>query len=523
MDYPRTCTFTEVLTSEEIVETVRCVLEELINNVCGMLQTTESILPENDKIDPNSCMDVTATSSSEEGTRLNRVQRGIGIASFLQNLRTAGNLEHVGCTKRPKLEVTEDGVVPDKPKETTLNRKQRRALQFQQQQQEQQQKAVALSINEKEARSVQPPSIPTPPPEFKILKVDEASFQGYRASFGYGASNENNYVHAVSCSPCGSFAVSTSQDRLARCYDLRIEDKLELSSKNGLGDLIYDVQWRPTLEAEEAMFASTSRLHPIHMWRPNGERVATFRGIDNVDQVEAATSLGFVGADRLYGGFRGKLRYWDVERSGKHIGEYSTFSDNGGMRGRVMSLAAHPFQEGMFVAVGCSSLIGVYSERWKCAAWTFESPARAQTFAKYSSDGNYIYVSARKGNIFCFDVRTCSVVKTLRRTMQTDHRTRFDIDHERNYLYSGTSDGNVVAFDLSCPQPEIEPTVSIKIADTCVPAVSLCPKTRRLVACSGQRTFDGGFVDSDDEENNSCIGTGLPKNSVQLLSFQYIQ
>jgi hypothetical protein len=47
------------------------------------------------------------------------------------------------------------------------------------------------------------------------------------------------------------------------------------------GGLIYDFEWSPTGDEQQEFFATTSRAQPIHCWTPNGELMASFRGIND--------------------------------------------------------------------------------------------------------------------------------------------------------------------------------------------------------------------------------------------------
>lgn len=45
-----------------------------------------------------------------------------------------------------------------------------------------------------------------------------------------------------------------------------------------LGDLPYDAVWHPCGD----LLATTSRLHPIHLWNTTGTREASYRGINHL-------------------------------------------------------------------------------------------------------------------------------------------------------------------------------------------------------------------------------------------------
>lgn len=54
--------------------------------------------------------------------------------------------------------------------------------------------------------------------------------------------------------------------------------QLSLLSSIACGDLIYDSCFHPCGD----LFATTTRLHPIHLWDPQGQLMASYRGINHL-------------------------------------------------------------------------------------------------------------------------------------------------------------------------------------------------------------------------------------------------
>jgi WD40 repeat protein len=121
--------------------------------------------------------------------------------------------------------------------------------------------------------------------------------------------------------------IVTSQDRRVRVFDYdevccasasahawvtQKSSRVRLTLRIGHGDLIYDTCWLPAVG--EASFASTSRCAPIHLWSAcDGRRIATYRGINHLDEMASAYSvLATADGRQLVGGYKKCLRVFDV-------------------------------------------------------------------------------------------------------------------------------------------------------------------------------------------------------------------
>lgn len=87
------------------------------------------------------------------------------------------------------------------------------------------------------------------------------------------------------------------------------------------GDLIYDLAW--DLFGEH--FATTSSGSPIKLWDTNGQQVAVYRGINHMDTLDFAYSMAFdLSGEKLYAGYRGVVRRFDINRPGDQASELKT-------------------------------------------------------------------------------------------------------------------------------------------------------------------------------------------------------
>ncbi|EGT57630.1 hypothetical protein CAEBREN_26053 [Caenorhabditis brenneri] len=220
----------------------------------------------------------------------------------------------------------------------------------------------------------------------------------------------------------------------------------------------------------------------------------------------------------LIGGYRNQFQLWDIEYTGDAMSKMRTFDKNynSGFNGIAMSIDCHPTMPDIFAAAGTSSILATFSMKWKNAVSTIEGSARGYTDVRFSTDGMKLYASERCGDIHCFDTRMNMMVQVLKRDMTTNHRTRFDIDPSGRLLYSGTSSGDVVIYDLHDFNEEIQPILRENVASSCIPCVSA--RKNRMVICTGQRHFpdDPVILREDDMEEESEICHF--ENSVQILN-----
>ncbi|CAB3410747.1 unnamed protein product [Caenorhabditis bovis] len=394
---------------------------------------------------------------------------------------------------------------PEVKRSRPLNRKERRAL-----------KQAELKESYENISAIKIPDYKkATPPVFKIIEVDEQAFQNYNASFGYNATRNNNYVRYSLLGPSGQYAAVASQDRYVRVYKLE-NDKPHIHWKHNMGGLVYDIKFM-----NNDKFLVTSKEHPIHAFdAETGERVGAYIGRDHADAVEAAMCVGMVG-DTVIGGYKKDFKLWNVERGGKPVSNFPYYDKKSynGLTGRAMSICAHPSMPNIFAAVGCCDRIAVYSDKWKSPISTIETNTKSYTHVLYSSDGMKLYASERKGDIHCFDLRMNMMCQILKREMTTNHRAIFDIDS--SLLFSGTSSGEIVAYDIGSVDEELEPISKTRIASTCVPCVSVA--SGKLVACSGERIFPSvGLCDTDEENENQLDSFTLyPANSFQFISYAF--
>ncbi|KAK6047241.1 hypothetical protein COOONC_15264 [Cooperia oncophora] len=122
-----------------------------------------------------------------------------------------------------------------------------------------------------------------------------------------------------------------------------------------------------------------------------------------------------------------------------------------------------------------------------------------------------------------------NVMFKMLRHFTTNQRACFDVESADHYLFSGTSNGDLVVFDLKDEATVKIPVLTRRVAECAVPCVSLRENKPPLVAlCTGERVFPRPLLsrspsesDSDDEETyRTKRHVRELDNSLQLWSFE---
>ncbi|KAL3072630.1 hypothetical protein niasHS_017604 [Heterodera schachtii] len=310
---------------------------------------------------------------------------------------------------------------------------------------------------------------------------------------------ENNYVRSCRWSPDGNWLLTDSVDRITRLF-LYSDSTLKLHHKLPLGGLIYDTQWAPF--ATQNCFLTTSQGQPIHCWDIDGKLLASYRGINDMDELEHAYSLSFsLDGQCIFGGYRNRLRIFECERSGKQSREIKTFVKGkfGGQKGIVSALSMCPTFGGVFAVASSNGSVGLYSTLTNSCDCLLNgsSDGPAVTHLQYSSDGNLLFAGLRKKpSIQCFDLRMPGhLLANYQRTVETNQRFFFQLDPFDRYLYSGSSTGELLIFNckinvqLAEDGKEVEPTFRAKCSKSAVAGLSLHPIHQLVALSTGQRIF----------------------------------
>ncbi|MCP9257283.1 hypothetical protein DINM_000536 [Dirofilaria immitis] len=373
---------------------------------------------------------------------------------------------------------------------------------------------------------------------FKEVFRERELFITKSVDYGFSMVNCcNNYIKSCKWSNSGSYLATTSQDRIARIFRFDPENlKMELKSSMSMGDLIYDSCWHPVND----WLATSSKDHPIHVWNSDGQWLTTFRGINNLDELDSAHSLCFASdGSRLYAGYKSIIRKFDMNRPGHQVSELTTWSKLG-TKGIISCIAVSPILSVNYAAGSYGKTIAFYSDYSPSVECMFECPV-AVTSLHYTPDGNFLLTAGRKDDdIICWDLRYPGKIYSLyRRPSTTSQRIYFDIDRSLltddglnlkgsgTYLFSGSSKGELCIFDLKCANGDepVDPCFRLSAHSSALCGVSIHKERSVVATCSGQRVFPFPKLDEMDEIDSGSKyedinSPELLDNSLVLWSFE---
>ncbi|KAL3989361.1 WD domain G-beta repeat family protein [Acanthocheilonema viteae] len=362
---------------------------------------------------------------------------------------------------------------------------------------------------------------------FKEVFRERELFVTKALDYGFSMSDScNNYLKSCKWSNSGSYLATANQDRIARIFHFDPQKlEVKLKSSMGMGDLIYDSCWHPTSD----WLVTSSKDHPIHVWDSDGRRLTTFRGINNLDELDNAHSLCFTtDGSCLYAGYKSSIRKFDMNRPGHQVSELTTWNKElKGQKGIISCIAVSPILPTNYAAGSYGKTVGFYSDYSPSVECMFECPL-AVTLLRYTPDGNFVLTAGRKDDdIICWDLRyPGKIYSSYRRPSKTNQRIYFDIDSSGTYLFSGSSNGELYIFDLKCASSDepLSPCVRLPAHNSALCGVSIHKEWPIVATCSGQRVFPFPELDQMDdidpeytyEDTNS---PDLLDNSLVLWSF----
>ncbi|VDN92079.1 unnamed protein product [Brugia pahangi] len=342
---------------------------------------------------------------------------------------------------------------------------------------------------------------------FKEVFRERELFVTKSVDYGFNISHScNNYIKCCKWSSSGSYLATTSQDRVARIFQLDPEKlSLKLKSSMSMGDLIYDSCWHPIND----WLVTSSKDHPIHVWNSDGRWLATFRGINNMDELDNAHSLCCTSdGSCLYAGYKSSIRKFDMNRPGHQVSELITWNkESKGQKGIISCIAISPILPTNYAAGSYGKTVGFYSDYSPSVECMFECPLADD-------------------DIICWDLRYPGKIYSLyKRPSTTSQRIYFDIDSSGTYLFSGSSSGELYIFDLKCtnggePPP---PYAQLSAHSSALCGLSIHKEQPVVATCSGQRVFPFPQLDQMDIDLGSTYedinSPELLDNSLVLWSF----
>ncbi|CEF66703.1 Telomerase Cajal body protein 1 [Strongyloides ratti] len=330
---------------------------------------------------------------------------------------------------------------------------------------------------------------------------------------------DNNYIRTVKFNKNGNYLISSSQDRILRLFffDKNSNPKIRLVREKECAGFIYDACWSKTND----VFAFTSFQSPIHLYDTNGECINTFKGINNLDEMDTAKCVCFTNdSNNVIAGYKDKIRIFDMEKSGKQIYDINTYKKfNGGQKGNFTCLRVNPINDNLFIGSTTGDVIGVYSLSDNSCQMLISHEFDGITWMEYSKDGQYIFIGGRKDEgISCYDTRMLGIkLYDIPRPGVHNQRIEFEIDPSGSFLFSGTTLGSLRITDLRSG-PSFQNTKEFNILSTSIPSLSLHPEENFVALGHGQRIFPSSiFIDEDD---NNEVTENIPiNNGISIYKF----
>lgn len=251
--------------------------------------------------------------------------------------------------------------------------------------------------------------------------------------------------------------------------------------------LIYDYCWYPGMNSGNpatCCWLSSGHGGPIHLWDAfSGDLRCTYRGYNNVDEVEAAMSVTFsADGQSIFCGYKKNVKIFSTGRPGREYVEYPTSH-------QASCLVASQAQPGV-VAIGTwKNTIELVSQ----SDGTFRHLCKLSghkggiTSMAFSLDGFRLYSGARKDKeIICWDLRVPGrPMFCVPREVNTNQKISIDLSVDGKWLVSGGTDGKVQVWNVA---EQTYPSVHMQMTlhSDCCNGVSLHPYRPILATASGQ-------------------------------------
>jgi hypothetical protein len=279
---------------------------------------------------------------------------------------------------------------------------------------------------------------------------------------GGGSSNYGNYLFGCKWSPDATCVLACSGESSMSVMEVerwtaypgtsaRIPDAGAAAVTCRAAETVFDYCWFPKMCSalpESCCFATTSRDQPLQLWDAyTGGRFASYAGYGDSEELDTATSVAF-GHDcsRIYGGYNGLVRVWDVAVPGRSCRKVQLFrrahAVASGQKGLVSSIdsSVHGVAVGSFAGtvavyddnIGGGTILGVHG-----SGGSGGGQSNGVTQVKWSARCSQIVSAGRRDEaLSVWDVRMGAgqPLMTLPRRSCTNQRVLFDVSSCGRYI-----------------------------------------------------------------------------------------
>ena len=129
--------------------------------------------------------------------------------------------------------------------------------------------------------------------------------------------SQENFCKQIHYSPDGSMLVASTEEGDCFCFENKtnsqptsIHDIERISLPRG--EPIYDCKWYPFMSAQDpstCCFITTCKDHPIQMWSASASLRCTYKGHNELDELDSPYSLTFnLHGSKIYAGSNRMIR-----------------------------------------------------------------------------------------------------------------------------------------------------------------------------------------------------------------------
>lgn len=278
-------------------------------------------------------------------------------------------------------------------------------------------------------------------------------------------------------------------------------DILDTHSEIRESGTVYDYCWLKGGHSPHTLL-TTVQHEPIKLYSISGQLLSSYRGYDDVDEVENALSVTTSeDGSSIFGGYKKNIKIFDTERPGR---DYRTVVT----KCPISTIA----ERGNLVVAGSwNKNVVLFDDRTPAESLScFMGHTGGITMVKFATDSSYILIGARKNHcLLKWDLRNLSVTAVLyQRYVDTNQRIQFDVSPDDKYIISGDTTGILHLWDFA---DETDSSVKFPLHHDCCNGAAFQPTLPIIATASGQFhcaevvdvSGDGGTVEEEIVVENS--------------------